>query len=189
MEAQIVIYAVLYFEFFKIGLFAIGGGLAAIPFLYEAASRYSWISAEKIPEMLAVAQIFPGAIGVNLCSYAASYAAPLGVIMAPLGLISPQIAVIALISKALDKYQKTNLLQAVFTAVKPAAAGLLAAAAFFLCRGALLNPARYGAALSEIFKIKECIVFLVILFLIFTLKKHPALYIALGAACGIALKL
>ncbi|MDR0551011.1 MAG: chromate transporter [Spirochaetaceae bacterium] len=182
-----MIYLLIYIEFFKTGLFAVGGGLATLPFLYEMAVRRAWFPPERLGDLLAVAQLLPGAIGINLGAYAASFASPAGPVFAPLGLITPQIITILLVSKALDKYKDSPVTDAVFAALKPAACGLLAAAGFLVCRGALFNME--AAGLLAAVRMRECAIFVVILAAVVLLKKHPALYIGLAALTGIALKL
>ncbi|MDR0539742.1 MAG: chromate transporter [Spirochaetaceae bacterium] len=177
----------IYIEFFKTGLFAVGGGLATLPFLYDIAERRGWFAAEQIPDLLAVAQLIPGAIGINLGAYAAAFAHPAGLVLAPLGMATPQIITILLVSKILGKYKESCTAQAVFAGLKPAACGLLAAAGFLVCRKALFNiDAR---SVLQFFRPRECAIFIIILAAVMTLKKHPAFYIALAAAAGIALKL
>ena len=61
-----MIYIKLYIEFFKIGLFSIGGGLATLPFLYDLANKYTWFDKEMIVNMVAVSESTPGPIGVNM---------------------------------------------------------------------------------------------------------------------------
>lgn len=62
---------ILIFEFFKIGLFSVGGGLATLPFLYRLADKYPWFSAKQIPDMIAVSESTPGPLGINMATYTA----------------------------------------------------------------------------------------------------------------------
>ena len=183
-----MIYFLVYIEFFKIGLFAVGGGLATIPFLYELAARSGWFPAEKIPEMLALSQLIPGALGINMGSEAGfSAAGAAGAVIAPLGMISPQIAVILIVYKVLDTYKQSRITHTVFLGLKPAACGLLAAAGFLVCRSQFFYVA--ASSIAEAVRLRECILFLIIVSAIFIFKKHPAVYIAAAAAAGIVLKL
>ena len=70
-----MIYFQLFYEFFKIGLFALGGGLATLPFLYNLAAKYPWFDASMLPNMIAVSESTPGPIGVNMATYAGYSAA------------------------------------------------------------------------------------------------------------------
>jgi len=64
-----MIYALLFFEFFKIGLFAIGGGLVTVPFLFDLTVRYDWFTAQDLADMIAVSESTPGPLGVNMATY------------------------------------------------------------------------------------------------------------------------
>ena len=65
-----MIYLTLFLEFFKVGLFSVGGGLATIPFLSELATKYNWFDQKTLMDMIAVSQSTPGAIGVNMATFA-----------------------------------------------------------------------------------------------------------------------
>jgi chromate transporter len=193
----------LYIEFFKIGIFAVGGGLATLPFLFLMANdrfafirRTGWLSTEQIGNFLAVAQCSPGAIGVNVAAQTGfQYGGVPGGIAAALGLISPAIIIISLIARALQSVKKNKISIAVFSGLRPAAAGLLTAAGFGVWRLALYNNAADavagvdGGAWHEIIRWREGLVCLAIFLLIVKFKSHPIVYIALGAAAGIALGL
>ncbi|MDR2101384.1 MAG: chromate transporter, partial [Treponema sp.] len=90
---------VLFAEFFKIGLFAVGGGLATLPFLYQLADKYDWLSRDMILDFQAVAQSLPGAIGANMAAYTGFRNAGIsGGFIAALGLVSPSIIIIIIIA-------------------------------------------------------------------------------------------
>lgn len=170
-------YLVLFAEFFKIGLFAIGGGLATLPFLYELAGRVDWLSPEDIAGMLAVVRLLPGGIGVNLAAYAGSGIAPAGAYIAVLGMVTPQIITISVIASALDSFDRSPLVKRVFAGLLPAAAGLLASAAAGVTRTSV-NSAR------------DFFITAFFLALIRVLPKaHPGIFIAAGACAGIFLGL
>ncbi|MDR1955936.1 MAG: chromate transporter, partial [Treponema sp.] len=82
----------LFVEFFKIGCFSVGGGLATLPFLYQLADTVQWLDPEMVGNMQAVAQSLPGAIGVNMAAYTGFLAMGIpGAVVAVLGLVSPSI--------------------------------------------------------------------------------------------------
>jgi len=178
----------LYLEFFKIGLFAVGGGLATLPFLFQLADKYDWLDYEIVGNFLAVAQSAPGAIGVNMASQAGFQAAGVaGSYVAALGLVSPAIIVIISISFILKSFKENKIVLSVFSGLRPASAGLLAAAGFGALKLALFVS---GAAVwySSI-RVKEGIIFIILFLVIFKFKGHPVIYIVIGAAAGILLKL
>jgi chromate transporter len=177
----------LFFEFANIGLFAVGGGLATLPFLFHLAEEYTWLTAEIIGRGQALAQSAPGAIGVNMAAHAGFYAAGIpGAFAAAAGLVFPSIIVITLIARILT-FKKNRAVAAVFRGLKPCAAGLLAAAGFGVIRVSLFNSA--APVWYEMLRPRECILFAVLFAMIVKLKLHPAVYIALAGAAGIILEL
>jgi chromate transporter len=203
MLSAILANAYLYVEFFKIGLFAVGGGLATLPFLYRLAGNYplQTVSASEIPNMLAVAQMLPGAVGLNIAGYAGSHLGVPGAYIAVFGMITPQIIVIIIIARMYTKFSENIIVKAVFTGLRPAGCGLLAAAGFSVWKLALLNPNHAaasggGASLADylsgragIIKIRETLIFVTIFVLIRKFQLHPAVYIIAAAIVGITLGL
>jgi chromate transporter len=185
----------LYLEFFKIGLFAVGGGLATLPFLFFMTEdrftfirKTGWLNAEQIGNFLAIGQCSPGAIGVNVAAQTGFlYGGVPGGIVAALGLISPAIIVIALVAKALQSIKDNKTTVAVFSGLRPAATGLLSAAGLGVWRLTLYNPV--GVAWHEIIRWRESILGIAIFLLVIKFKKHPIMYIALGAIAGMLLRL
>jgi len=189
----------LYIEFFKIGVFAVGGGLATLPFLFLMANdrftfirRTGWLNTEQIGNFLAIAQCSPGAVGVNVCAQTGFlYGGIPGGFIAVLGLISPAIIIIAVIFRALQSLKNNKTSIAVFSGLRPAAAGLLTAASLGVWRLSLYNgiAANGNRAWYEIIRWRESLVCLVIFLLIVRFKGHPVIYVALGAIAGIILGL
>jgi len=191
----------LYIEFFKIGVFAVGGGLATLPFLFLMANdrfafirRTGWISTEQIGNFLAIAQCSPGAVGVNVCAQTGFlYGGIPGLMAAVIGLISPAIIIISFIARALQSLKNNKISIAVFSGLRPAAMGLLTAAGLGVWRLALYNNAASATAANgawhEYIRWREGLVCLVIFLLIVKFKRHPVVYVALGAIAGIALGL
>ena len=161
-----------------------------MPFLYRLAGEVAWLSVSEIPSMLAVVQMLPGAIGVNLSAYAGMHFSPLGALPAVLGLLTPQVIIITIIARLFQSFNANKTVQQVFGALQPAAAGLLAAAAFQLVTLALLAPAAAPATAAERINIPETLLFIGVFILIRLFRKvHPAVFIAAAGAAGIALGL
>ena len=94
----------LFLEFFKIGLFAVGGGLATIPFLHQLAEKYTWFTVETLVDMIAISESTPGAMGVNMATYTGFTTAGIpGSLVATLGLVLPSIAIIIVIAHFLKQ--------------------------------------------------------------------------------------
>lgn len=124
-----MIYLQLFYEFFKTGIFAIGGGLATLPFLYDMSLRTGWYSPEDIANMIAISQSTPGPLGINMAAYAGYLTGGIaGAIIAPCGLIMPSLIIIILIAKALSYFRESKMVQAVFYGLKPASLALITVA-------------------------------------------------------------
>lgn len=175
-------------EFFLTGLFAVGGGLATIPFVYKMAARYGWISEARIADMLAVAESTPGPIGVNLATYTGfTVAGPLGALTATLSLVFPSLVLIILLSRMLEIYRENRMVNAVFAGLRPAAAGLVAAAAVTVLKVALYNPD--WTSYIRLLKLPELALFVILFIAMRIFKAHPIVYIAVAGGIGIILKL
>ncbi|NLK24907.1 MAG: chromate transporter [Clostridiales bacterium] len=178
-----MIYLILFFEFFKIGLFSVGGGLATLPFLYNLADRYDWFTRTDLIDMIAISESTPGPIGVNMATYAGYNAAGvLGGIVATLGIVVPALLVIISIAKILSKFKDNKYVDSAFYGIRPAVAALILASAWDVIESTLINVSQKKIAY---FNIPAIICFALIYFLLVKYKKHPILYIGLAALIGI----
>lgn len=179
----------LCYEFFKTGLFAVGGGLATLPFLSQMQQTYGWFTAADLGNMIAVSESTPGPIGINMATYVGYTTSGIpGSLAATFSLVLPSVIVIMVIAKAMDKYQNSPLVQNMFAFMRPAVTGLIAAAGFSVLEIALY---REGAA-SFLAGINWLAVAIFAVLLVLTqlkaLKKiHPIVFIAVGAVLGVLL--
>ena len=121
-----MIFLQLFWEFLKTGLFAVGGGLATLPFLKAITHKYPWFTANDLMDMIAVSESTPGPMGVNSATYAGFHAAGLpGALTATFSLVLPSVIIIILVSRALDRFRSSSLVQNGFYGLRPASAGLI----------------------------------------------------------------
>ena len=166
-----------------------------MPFLFLMANdrfvfvrQTGWLSTEALGNFIAIAQCVPGAIGVNIAVQAGfQYAGIAGGVIAPLGLVSPAIIVITLLSQAMRSLKDNRIAASVFSGLRPAAAGLLSAAGFGVWKLALYDAD--GTAWFEIVRWRESLVVIALFLLLIRFGWHPVIYIALGAIAGIVLGL
>jgi chromate transporter len=178
----------IFVEFCKIGLFSVGGGLATLPFLFELAEKHEWLPIEKIGDFLAVAQASPGAIGINMGAQAGFLWAGIpGACIAALAMAAPSVVVIIFIARMLKAFKENRIVAAVFSGLRPAAAGLLAAAGFSAWKISLYNAS--AGIWYESLRLKEFIIFAAFFFCVYKLKGNPIIYVAIAAALGVILKL
>ena len=192
-----MLYLRLFFEFCKVGLFSVGGGLATIPFLTELGSRTGWFTAGQMADMIAVSESTPGPMGVNMATYVGFTTGGIpGGIIATLGLIFPSIVIILIISAFLQRFRQSKVVDSVFYGLRAASAALITAAMLQVAKIALMfhevEVPEYQVIKTELFYWPAIILAAVIFVLIkFTpLKKlHPICFIALAALVGIVFRL
>jgi chromate transporter len=179
----------LFVTFFRIGLFAIGGGLATLPFLFELADKSGgWLNREMIGNMLAVAQSAPGAVGANLSSYTGLlYTGIPGAYTAVLGLITPSIIIIIIVARTLTAFKENAVVKGFLTGFKPAATALITSAGLGAISLSLWNSA--ARSWPDFIRWKESLLFLAFFILILKFKKHPIVYIIGAGIAGVVLKL
>ena len=179
----------LFITFFKIGLLSVGGGLATLPFLFELADNSGgWLTREIVGNMLAVAQSAPGAIGANLAAYVGfRYASVPGGYVAAVSLTVPSIIIILFVARALNAFKENATVKSLFSGLRPAATGLLSAAAFAAITLSLWNGA--APVWYELLRWKESLFFILVFFLIWKFRKHPIVYIISAGVIGVILKL
>lgn len=175
----------LMFEFFKTGLFAIGGGPATIPFLMDMAEKYPWFSMQELSDMIAISESTPGPIGLNMATYAGYKTLGVwGGAAATLALVIPSIIIIIIIAKFLDGFQENRIVKAVFAGIRPAVTGLIAVAVISMIRVTLFTE--QAGTLEP--RVKSCIL-CVIVFALLQWKKmkkiHPAMWFLIAAVVGI----
>ncbi len=177
----------LFCEFFKAGLFAIGGGLATLPFLQEISQTTGWFSQQDLLDLIAISESTPGAIGVNAATYAGYHTYGLaGGIVATLGLIAPSIIIIILVSKVLEKFKESSLVQHIFYGLRPASTGLIAAAGFSVVLATLVSvtdlPSDPAGACNWFGILLAAALYTAIK----KWNRHPVVYIAVSAVIGVA---
>ena len=182
----------LFYEFFKTGLFAVGGGMATLPFLYDISTRTCWYTHEKLADMIAVSESTPGPIGVNMATYVGFETAGIpGAVIATLGLVTPSIMIILLIARALKAFRENPYVEAGFYGLRPCSVGLIAAAGFLVVKLALLNTTLYETSgqLADLFNFKALVLTTVLLVCTRYIKKlkglHPIVFILASAVVGI----
>ena len=187
-----MIYLRLFFEFFKTGLFAVGGGMATLPFLYDISARTGWFTHEMLADMIAVSESSPGPIGVNMATYVGYVTAGIpGAVTATLGLVTPSVIIILLIARALKAFRANPLVDAGFYGLRPCSVGLIAAAGLLVVKLALFNPALYAESgkLADLFNWKAIMLAAVLLVCTRYIKKlkgvHPIIFILASAVVGI----
>ena len=182
----------LFYEFFKVGLFAVGGGLATVPFLETMSAETNWFTTADLTTMLAVSESTPGPIGVNMATYVGFQVSGIpGAVIATLGLITPSILVILIIAGLLQKFRSSKTVDAVFYGLRPASTALIAAAGLKVALSILFV---IGGVTEHTFSVNWALVAVAVgVFIAMKIKPlgklHPIVFIAASALVGILFKL
>ena len=193
-------YLRIFWEFFKTGLFAVGGGLATLPFLSKMSDRFGWFTQEDIGNMLAVSEATPGPIGVNMATYVgntvgSTQAGLLGGVLcgliATLSLVLPSYLVILVVAKLMSRFSENRYVQGAMKTLRPASVGMVSAAVIGILSSVLVHFDMAAAGQwYGVFALPAIILFAAI-YLIYQKfnKLHPVCFLALGAVAGMILKL
>lgn len=183
-----MIYLTLAWEFFKIGLFIIGGGLAALPLLFDLAGKYDWFTVSQLTDMIAISESTPGPLAINMATYAGfTTAGVAGAAVATVSILLPSLLIALLVCKVLARVSDRGWVQEMFHGLRPVVAGLITAISYSLLELAVAADKDLGFASGVNWTAAG--LFLVLVAGVFWFKKHPLVYIALGALAGILLKL
>lgn len=176
-------------EFFKAGLFAVGGGMATIPFLQEMGTKYGYFTTEELLDMIAVSESTPGAIGINMATYAGIKAyGPLGGILATLSLVTGPVIIIMIIARMMVAFKNSKTVNDAFITLRPATAGLIFGAMSQVLVLTLFNTELFNQTgqFVDLIRLIPIILFAIFLFVLFRFKKiHPIFVIVVGAVLGI----
>lgn len=182
----------LFYEFLKIGLFSVGGGMATLPFLYDMSDKTGWFTYAQIADMLAVSESTPGPIGINMATYVGYTTAGIpGALAATIGTIIPGIALVLIITAILDKFRNNVYVEGAFYGLRPASVGLITAAGILVVEISLMNTALYQqtGSIIDLFQWKAIVLAALLLVLTRWVKKtkglHPVYFIVFSAVVGI----
>lgn len=180
----------LFWEFFKTGLFAVGGGLATLPFLYEMSAKTAWFSIHDIANLVAVSESTPGPMGVNMATYTGfTTAGIVGSVIAPLGLVTPSIIIIIIVSNILNKFKENKYVQYAFYGLRAASVAMVVNALIGIAKLAFYKDV--AGNLLDVFNVRwAALVIAAACFFAFRkFKGHPVLYILISAVVGIVIGL
>lgn len=179
----------LFARFFSVGLFSVGGGLATLPFLQSMGEATGWFNAADISNMVAISESTPGPLGINMATYVGFHIAGVpGAILAPVGLVTPSVIIIIIISKILVKFRDSKYVDNAFYGLRAASVGLISAACYEVAKIAFYNTEIYAQtqSIAQAINYKSIILCVVTFIMIKIFKKvHPVVFILLAAVVGI----
>ena len=187
-----MIYLQLFWEFFKTGLFAVGGGMATIPFLYDISDKTGWFTHQDLANMIAVGESTPGPIGVNMATYVGCVsgmgeggiaATILGAVIATTGLVLPSLIVILIVAAMLKRFRDSKYVNRAFYGLRPASTGLITAAGISVAVSNLFDFSAFQ--INWMGWILAAVLWLLTNKVSQTKKLHPIVFIGVSALVGI----
>lgn len=191
----------LFWEFFKTGLFAVGGGMATVPFLQDISAKTGWYTSGQLADMIAVSESTPGPLGVNMATYVGYTVGSqqlggagmgvVGAIVSTLGLIFPSIVVILIIGYFLKRFRDSKIVDSALYGLRPASVALISAAGVDIVLFAILRVDSIYQIGKASLSWKAAVLALAVFAgtnLVPKLKKiHPIWFIFFSAVAGILL--
>jgi chromate transporter len=182
----------LFFAFLRIGAFSFGGGYAMIPLIAAEVEQYGWIDPKTFADVIAIAEMTPGPIAINLATFVGyKSAGVLGSAIATIGVVLPSFLLILLVGGWLRRLRGNPVKEAVFAGIRPVTAGLIASAAYLVGKGTLVAavqgvPGRALLKLGETaVDLPSALIAVVCLAVLLKSRLHPGVVILGAAAVGI----
>jgi chromate transporter len=167
------LYFLLFIEFFKIGLFSVGGGYATIPFLYQIMDHYGWYTSQQLSNMIAISMLTPGPVGVNMATFAGFHTSGvIAAILATLSLILPTYIIVIIVSRLLQEFKENFYVKSSLEILKPTGCGLLTVIGIRFFHDNITN-------------IWSFLIFITLFILSFKFKKNPLYYMLIAGIMGV----
>lgn len=188
----------LFYEFFKAGLFAIGGGMATVPFLQDISEKTGWYTSGELADMIAISQSTPGPMGVNMATYVGYtvgirhygiLGGIIGALISTTALVLPSVIVVLIVAKALEKFRDNKIVNAALYGLRAASVAMITSAGFLIILFSFFRiNSVYEFSKAE-WNCASFILALVVLicsrFIPITKKLHPIIFIAASGLVGI----
>ncbi len=187
---MIILYLVK--EFIIIGCLAIGGGMVAVPFIQNIASSTGWITEKQIVEMIAISEITPGPLLVNMATYIGYIVAGvIGGILTTMALILPQIIIIFFIYKVFNKFKDNTNVLIVFRGIRPVSLALTVGGVLTILQSTFFKLNNYTGinSILQIFNWKCILLGIALIIVMRKVKIHPIFYFIICGIVGIVFKL
>ncbi len=185
-----MIYLQLFFEFLKVGLFTVGGGLASLPFLYDISDKTQWYTHAQLADMIAVSESTPGPIGINMATYVGfSTAGVLGSVAATLGFVIPSIIIVSIVAKFLKKFSENKFVKGAFYGLRAVSVALICSALISVIKISLIDIPLFNetGSILDLISIPGILLAVICYFVLKKWKPHPVVILGISAFAGIIL--
>lgn len=175
----------LFFAFFQIGLFTIGGGIASLPLIETIiVNNHGWLSYEEFSHLVVISEMTPGPIAVNVSTFVGNKLFGfLGGLIATAGAILPSLIIVILLAKIYFKYRNLKIVNSFLNGLRPTVVGLITNATIGIVLVALFNSRGFDISQFDFNYIKIILLF-VYLFILRKFKLNPIYIIVLSGFLG-----
>lgn len=183
-----MIYLQLFWSYFQIGLFSIGGGYAAMPLIqHQVVELHSWLTMTQFADIVTIAEMTPGPIAINSATFVGTMVAGLpGAIIATLGCVFPSCVIVMTLAYIYYRFRGLNIVQGVLTGLRPAVVAMIASAGINLLITAIYGTSTLPNDISS-FNIVSLTIFLAAFFALRKWKINPIKAMAGAGIAGLAL--
>lgn len=198
-----MIYLLLFWEYFKIGLFTIGGGYAMLPMVIQVVQKHQWLTVDELYNFIGVAESTPGPFAINLATFVGTtvgsgqygfWGGVLGATIATFAVVLPSLVIIIIVSKVLEKFKTSQYVQGALYGIRPVVVGLVLSAMIGIAMNVVLpNVDLTNLSLASVQPFNWVSLLLMCAFFplsrlkIAGKKVHPIFLILLSAGIGVLL--
>jgi len=178
---------VLAIEYFKIGCIAIGGGYTVVPFLYYFVEKYHWYTANDITQMIAISNLTPGPIGINMATFVGmKVGGIIGATFTTISFMLPSFFILCIVARFLKCNKDNPYICNIMSGLRPAALALLTVACIKILNATVLSIDKYKESMSffDLVSLKAIVFFIFFILVGFVLKKQPMWLILIAVVCG-----
>ena len=197
-----MVFLTLFWEYFKIGLFTIGGGYAMLPMVQQVIEKYGWLTRKELINLIGVAESTPGPFAINLATFVGInvgsqtslgiFGGFLGAAVATFAVVLPSLIIIIIVTKLFQKFRTNKYVQGVLYGIRPVVVGLILSAVLSVGCAVILPNLNLTSINKEGFSQFNWIS-LIIVAVFFPLSRikikgkkiHPILLILAAAAVGV----
>jgi chromate transporter len=200
-----LILAKLFYIFFKVGMFAFGGGYVILPMIYQEIEKFGIMPSSEFSDIVALSQVTPGPISVNAATYVGFKAAGImGSVVSTIGVTLPCFIITLLIIAFLDRFKSSPAVKSILVGIRPATVGMLAAAVIFFSEDSIIAKGFFSegkvfklfspsglagvqgiSSLLSLISLPSIVIFLLTIICSVKFKMGPVLLTILAAAAGI----
>ena len=176
-----MLYLELFLSFLLIG-FTSFGGMSMIPLINDQMLSHGWMTAQEVADIVAIAEMTPGPLGLNCATFAGSRTAgALGALSATLGVVTPSITVCLLAAIFITRFKENRLMEHALFGIRPVCIGMIAAIVVTQCQTNYAGTLLFGVSWQAI------LIGVVALVLLLKLKWNVPKTILVSAALGLVL--